>query len=502
METILQLFSGVFLHHWAIVTLALLLIVYHMASLRIQKLPDLPTRFLLAYLIFKFLLLTDLPDRVDERLRMWLDVGAAIALYCAASRILFSLTVETWFRVHKHTRAPKITRDLILLVAYAITVLMILRTRADMNLMGLITTSAVLTAVIGFAAQNTLGNLLAGLFIQMEHPFRIGDWLQYGEHIGKVINIGWEATRLLTFDDEMIIIPNLDVSKGVLKNHSQPTSMHAMKVDVGIEYGASPNRVRDVLMEICRQETRIRIEPAPVVRITSFGDFAINYQMRFFYDDFGISPELKESVMDRMWYTLKRHGIHIPYPIRDIHHHHVERRHLAEEQAKLRAISEEVFCMVPILNPLPAEARNLLAKHMRIDGYGDGEDIVRQGDSGDSLYIIHKGECDVFVAVGDKGPEKVANLKPPAFFGEMSLLTGEPRSATVRAKGDTTVFSIDKELFRDILVAHPETSQVLAEALAKRQADTAGITGKLLEEQEKQATRILNRIRAFFSITA
>lgn len=489
-----------FSNYLVITVLVAALVAYHIVTRKFKNLPSVPVRLLIIYIILDIVSKL-LPADLDSRVIRGVSVAMDIVLYSALVRIAFSLFVDSWFKWHLKIKVPKITRDLVLIISYTVVVFVVLRTKGGVNLIGLITTSAVLTAVIGFAAQNVLGNLLAGLSIQFEHPFRIGDWLQYGDHVGKVIGIGWESTKLKTFDDEMIIIPNLDISKAVLKNHSLPTPRHAMKIDVGIDYGAAPNSVRKVLLDLCAQESRILKDPAPAVRITSYGDFAIVYQIRFFYNDYGTSIDLRSSVMNKIWYALKRNGIKIPYPVRDVRLSHIERRFVEEEQSRLRALAVADLKNVPILKPLSSESRLLLSERLAIEEYGDGEIIVSQGDAGDSLYIIHRGACDIEVSAMGGPSKKVASLAPPAFFGEMSLLTGEPRSATVRSIGDSVVFSIDKDIFREVLVSHPGISEELARALAERQGETAEVVGHQTEEREKQTSKLLGRIKSFFGIS-
>lgn len=484
-------------HPLTLLLSAFALLLYASFAKRIRRLPKLPTGWLLLYLALNAA--EDfLPPSWEEMFAMPIGIAATIALFCALARILFAVTVETWFALRRQMEVPRITRDLAMFVAYAAIVLVVLRTKGGVNLVGLITTSAVLTAVIGLAAQNFLGNLFSGLAIQAIGPFRIGDWIESGGHQGKVVHIGWEATHLLTFDEELVIVPNLDIAKSVVTNRSRPTIRHCMKIDVGVEYGAAPAAVRSALLEVCRREPGVLTDPPPVVRLMEYGDFAVTYRLRAFYNDFGASPELRGVLMDRIWYALRREGIRIPYPIRDVQHRHVERRHEAVVARELRARAEANLAGIPILEPLPAESRALLAAKLAIQDYGDGEIIVAQGDPGDSLYIIHRGSCSVEIQTASRPPERVASLAPSAFFGEMSLLTGEPRSATVRAAGETTVFAIGKILFREVLAAHPEISGALAAALAARQAETGGVRDRQREEAERLAGSLLVRIKKFF----
>ncbi|HPQ80895.1 MAG TPA: mechanosensitive ion channel family protein [bacterium] len=488
-----------FAHQWGIVLFAVALILYRFLAGRIKSMPFIPTGLLLLYLALR-LILSTMPEGSDGKLVLLIDVASATALAFAAIRVLFSLTVETWYWWRHRTHIPRITRDLVLLVAFSAAFLVILRIRGGVNLVGLITTSAVLTAVVGLAAQNFLGNIFSSLTIQIEQPFRIGDWIEYSNAVGKVVSIGWQTTHIMTFEEELVIIPNLDVAKAVVKNHSRPTKRHAMKIEIGVEYGAAPATVRDTLMALCRQEPRVLADPKPEIRVTDYGDFAITYQMRFFYNDFEVSPNLRADMMNSVWYGLRRAGIKIPFPIRDVQHRHVERKHEENEARRLRAEALSRLGDVPILAPLSKEALKDIAEKLSIEAFGDGEAIVHQGDPGDTLYLIREGSCDVEVKEGSGPPAVVTRLDPPSFFGEMSLLTGEPRSATVRARGETSVFSISKAIFAGVLASHPEVSENLANALASRQLETSGVVGRIREEQERHASRLLIRIKTFFGI--
>lgn len=486
-------------NHLTIGILIVFLVLYQLATIKIKKLPKIPLRLVILYLMIK-MVDSVIPDSFSPKIELFTDLTATIVFYCALIRITFFITVEQWYKIRRGAVLPKITRDLFLIVSYALIALVLLHTRGGVNLVGLITTSAVLTAVIGLAAQNVLGNLFAGISIQASHPYRLGDWIQYGDHTGKVVGLNWESTRLKTFDDEMIIIPNADIAKSVLKNHSLPTIRHAMKINVNVEYGASPDKVRKVLLNTIGEESRILQEPAPVIRVREYADFAITYQIRFFYNDFGTDPDLRAAVLDKIWYALRRNNIKIPYPVRDVRHSHIERRFEECEAQRLRNRALAEIGNVPIIKPLSAQSKQMLADNLKIEEYGPNEMIVRQGDAGDSLYIIHKGACDVDVVTGNSPPARVATLIPPSFFGEMSLLTGEPRSATVKCRTDTIVFSINRTLFKDILIGHPEVSETLANVLSIRQAETAGAIEKQSEEFKNHTRRLLGKIRSFFGI--
>ncbi|MBN1283519.1 MAG: mechanosensitive ion channel family protein [Proteobacteria bacterium] len=483
---------------WVILGVMAVLVAYRYAAFRTKKMPHFPIGLLILYLALNFVHKA-MADRLSQGLLHWIDTAAVIALYCAVARLIFALTVELWVKIQKKERLPALTKDFLLAVIYAVIIFLVLREKGGANLAGLITTSAVLTAVIGLAAQSTLGNLFAGLSLQLERPYSIGDWIQYGEKVGRVVGIGWKSTRLLNFESELVYVPNLDIIKTVLTNFSRPSRLHTMKINVGIEYGAAPNRVRRVMLDTLREEPRILKTPAPSVRVMEYGDFAITYMMRFAYEDYGVSPELRASVMNRLWYALRRNGIRIPFPIRDVHHAHIERAREEELSKKQRGDVRARLDSVPILAPLSHEEKESLARSMRIESYAEGETVVWQGDPGDSMYVIHSGACDVLVGKDSSIP--VATLAPPSFFGEMSLLTGEPRSATVRATADSTLFAIDKALFSDILSADVAILERLAQALAERQAETNRKLGEGERDRSARVQGLSARIRSFFGLT-
>lgn len=499
MNTILDLARENLAHPVAIAVVIALLIAYSLVAKKFARMPKIPVGLLILYLLMR-IILNAVPGVVSDRLVHWLDVAAVIILYCAAIRIIFALTIELWFEWKRKTKIPKLTRDFVLLAIYAVITFVILRTKGGVNLAGLITTSAVLTAVIGLAAQNTLGNLFAGLALQMERPYTLGDWIRYGEHTGCVVGIGWKSTRLLTFESEMIYVPNMDIAKTVLINYSKPTKKLWMVINLGVEYGASPNKVRQVLMGVLEQEPSVIREPKPTIRVVDYGDFAITYKIRFMYDDYGNTPTLRGAIMNNIWYALRRNGIRIPFPIRDVHHRHIERRFEEDQLARERESAMAEIDSVPIFAPLPHQARGMLAQRMEIVRFGDGEEVVRQGDAGESMYILHGGAGEVIVRKSGAEPIKVADLAPPAFFGEMSLLTGEPRTATVRVKGDSTLFRIDKGLFSEVLSADSSVSVKLAEALAARQAETAEKLGQVERDRAAHVSNLTRRIKSFFGI--
>jgi CRP-like cAMP-binding protein len=197
-----------------------------------------------------------------------------------------------------------------------------------------------------------------------------------------------------------------------------------------------------------------------------------------------------------IWYALRRNGIRIPFPIQDVNLRQVDDVKEKEEQL---AWIEKSLRRIPVLKPLSDDDVKKLALGVDVQLYGTGEEIVVQGDVGDSMYLIQTGTCDVVVEKPGTYSQRVATLKGGNFFGEMSLLTGERRTATVRAQEDSMLISIGKQAFQEMLESHPEISQGLAEALARRQAELDQMA-KEKAVVERNARTFLERIKNVFGL--
>lgn len=479
------------------ILLIVALVGYNVFAKRVRFLPHIPFGLLILYLVVRFVWLLIHNQPFALTWEKWIHLIATALLGFALIRLFFALVVDGIRKLFGKLPLPQVTRDAILMVCYAIVAFILLRTRGNINLTGLITSTAVLTAVIGLAAQNTLSSFLGGLTLQMERPFSIGDWIEFGDVTGEVAGITWKTTQLVTREDEMIFIPNAEISKTIFRNFSRPTKRHVARLEIGVSYDAAPSDVRTTILRVLSEHPDVLATPAPQVRLTGFGDSAITYQIRFWHEQYGDEPRIKAEINNHLWYALRRAGISIPFPIRDVHMAHEERAH---QQLQRDAENKHVLALlrgVEILSPLSEEQCHHLSHHITRNMFGDGERIVRQGDPGDSLSIVVKGQADILLE-SSRGETLLATVDRGGFFGEMSLLTGEPRRATVRAKGDAHLLSIDKEAFQTIVTSHPTISERFAEILAKRQAE---LSGKQADQSRLETkSQLLAKIKSFFGV--
>lgn len=352
----------------------------------------------------------------------------------------------------------------------------------------LLAASALGAVVIGFALQDTLGNAFAGLAIQIEKPFRVGHWIAIGAFEGRVTEITWRATRLRTKTGNFVVMPNSVMSKDAIINYSEPASPTRLQIEVGVSYDAAPTRVKAVMLDAVRQAPLVLAEPKPDVLLMDFGASAITYRARVWIGDFRLDEEAIDQVRTAIYYAFRRHAIEIPYPIQ-IEYSREESQVDGKAQQDRRAAA---LGRIDMFSELTAEERAQLAGAAVERTYGAGERIVRQGEAGESMFVLLDGTARVFV----EPDTEVALISSGGCFGEMSLLTGDARTASVAARTDCVVLEIAPDAFNQIARANPTALDRVTTLAAERrgpleQARLAAIAGSV----SSTTTGLLARMR-------
>lgn len=398
-----------------------------------------------------------------------------------------TLLLNPWFNDRHGEGVPAIVQDTVTVVLAGIASLFVFKSA---NLVFGITGSAV---VLGFALQDTLGNAFAGLAIQVERPFRVGHWIKAADDEGRVVEITWRATKIRTKSGDLVVLPNSVVAQQAIRNYSAPTAPTRLFVEVGVAYETPPNEARDAILAAVRRVPRAMATPAPEVLLMEFAGSAITYRARFWIEEFDKAEVAKSDVRIAIYYELKRRKIEIPWPIQiEYSREDVPPDPVARHESFRRSIAA-----VPVLAPLSEDAHRALADvaHERL--FADGEMIVREGDAGQSMFVVRSGSVAITL-----GPDRhlVAVTETGGYFGEMSLLTGDPRTATVTARGDCTVLEIAAPDFRAFVQSHPDVIDHLAAAAAlrRKQLDDARSTAVTTTQAERQSLAL--RMRKFFGL--
>lgn len=392
-----------------------------------------------------------LPPSVAAQIR----VAAALLVAVGVVNAVVALAVNPWRIDRIPERFPRIVQDTIVIALVGLAAMLFMPDK-------IVATTAVGAVVIGFALQDTLGNLFAGLAIQIEKPFRVGHWVTIGGKDGMVSEITWRATKIRTKAGNFVVVPNSVLSRDTITNYSEPTLDTRVEVEVGASYDAPPNEVKRVILAALEGEALIAPEPRPEVLLVDFAASAITYRVRVWTTDFAADERVRDRIRSRIYYAFRRSGITIPYPVQV----QIEAESAAAGAGD--AARDRTFDEVEILAGLTDDQRGRLAAASRPVLFAAGETIVKEGDAGASMFVLIAGEASVRLAETEG---EVARLREGAVFGEMSLLTGDARSATVVAEQDCQLLEIGADAFRRVVLTDAAIVERIASAVANRRAE-------------------------------
>jgi small-conductance mechanosensitive channel/CRP-like cAMP-binding protein len=405
--------------------------------------------------------------------------------------------------------SPRILVDVVTAVGALVCIIVVGR-RAGFSVAGLITTSAVLTAVIGFSLQDTLGNVMGGLSLQLDKSIRVGDWIAIGggHPPGQVVEIRWRCTAIQTHAWDTVIIPNSALVKSavrVLGRRLGEPVQSRRQIDFFVDFRTPPTAVISAVEGTLRADPvpRMALEPGAQVLFIGVRDSYAQYAARYWLTDLGADEIADSAVRVRVWFALRRAGIPFSIPASSVFL-------TAETPARAeRKLQEEIarrlaaLGAVDLFRGLPADVQHELASDLAPAPFAAGEAITREGDHDDGLYMLVTGDAIVEIGHGESRRE-VARLRPGQFFGEMSLMTGEARTASVIAATDLDCYRIDRAAFERVLRATPAIADQIAEVLALRRSALAAARDEqddLRRAQIETAKQdLVGKIRGFFGL--
>ena len=390
---------------------------------------------------------------------------AVILFFWGVIRLIIDALTYSARRVRRNVST--ILRDLVSLSLYAAVLIGVLATEFQVNLYSLVAAGGVLGVVIGFAVQQTLGDIFSGLALQLQPPFNPGDWVRTGNFLARVQGVGVRSTTLITRHNERLEVPNSAIAKDVLVNYGTPPV--ADEIVVGVGYNEPPNRVRETLLKVMRDVPHVLMDPSPEILAWEYGDSAIKYRIKYWMSDYSFQETARTSLVTSLWYTLRRHGMEIPYPTQTMEVRRPKISRHPQEEFEREMVEE--LRQVDFLSNLSEQEIRLLVPTVQAHEFGAGETIFTQGELGDTMYIIRRGKVDAIGHTQNGSHRLVATLSRPQIIGEGAMMTGEPRNLTCKAKTDVELLELNRESFAELFKQHPEAVVQIGEVIANRAAE-------------------------------
>jgi small-conductance mechanosensitive channel/CRP-like cAMP-binding protein len=391
-------------------------------------------------------------------------------------------------------RQLKVVEDVVGIVLYIIGILLIADNYLKIQITPLLATSAVITIVAGFALQNILGDLFAGLALNFDESLHIGDWIQIGAIEGRIEQLRWRSMKIRNREGFLVLVPNQSASKETVTVLGGSGAQTSVRLSIGVSYDNPPDQVMALIRQKITQ-IDVVIPEAPVqVWISSFEDFAITYTIRFQIKDPAQKDQVAGQLRHHLWYAFKRRGFVIPYPIRTLIT--APEKHPVDEKSRIMAILEQN----EILTKLPPDRLDQLTCVSERLLFGRGEQIIRENEEGRAFHIILSGQ----VEVTHKG-NRVATLSSGQYFGEMALFTGERTSADVVALEECTILRIGAGDFKALIAMNDQTAQAISEVIARRRALNLEEDAEQCRNRAKglgrESASIFQRIKRYFEMS-
>ena len=478
---------------------------------------NLPTVFLIVAFIFKIKVIKEaIPG--SQKFYSYLDAAIVFFVTFFLLRLLDAFLFSWYSRRRLPFPLPRVLHGLILAVIYLVILFAILKGVLKINITPFLATSAILTMILGLAFQGVLSNILSGMSLHFTKSFTRGDWVKIGQTEGIVVDTNWRETRIFDRYSNIIVIPNNTVASETITNFSYPDKKTSLTISVKVGFEAQPSSVIEALLEAAREVPDVLSSPQAQAFILSYDDFGITYLLKFWVTDFSRKNIIIGEVGRLLWYNLKRRNIEISIPVSD-KVADILKTVLPKE--KMMAVDEERGkTFLDLLNSSflryqegerlgellvsENEVREL-ASHLQREKYARGEVLFRQGEKGESCYLVTRGMVKGEIIYEEKGKEYKSEFRvgPGGIFGEMSLFTGMPRTATGIIEEESELLEIKAKDFALLLSHNPKLSEVIAEIVSARNQKNEEFLRKIKELSEKDLKEscskksILDRLKKF-----
>ena len=442
--------------------------------------------------------------------RFYQYINAAIVFLAV---LLAIRLIDGWF-LYRYERKrvplplPGVLHGFILIVLYLIVLFAVFKGALGVNITPFLATSAIFTAIIGLALQGVLSNVLAGISLNLTKSFSRGDWVKIGSHEGVVLDTNWRETLILDRTSNVVVIPNNTMASEMIVNFARPDHKTALTIPLKVSSGAPPVVVLNALLQAAREVPEVIAAPAPQAYIIGHDNFGITYLAKFWVTDFARKDPIMGDVARHIWYKFKRENIEVPVFLSEEVKGVVEavaagRGAGAEDGEKERTYRDLLRSNLLRYQEgekagqllVPEDEVRRLADAVRRRRYTRGEVLFRQGEKGESCFIVAEGALKGEIIYEEKKKRFTSEFRVGVggIFGEMSLFTGLPRTATGIIEGEAELLEITAENFGELLSRNPQLAEVMAELVSSRNQKNAEFLGKIKELSAKDIEASTNR---------
>ncbi|MCB1142946.1 MAG: ABC transporter substrate-binding protein [Leptospiraceae bacterium] len=451
-------------------------------------------------LIYVFLVASEVEfiDRFIERENITM-VKVILSSYDLFWWIIPSMSVTQsierflWTPLEKKTdhKIPTVVRKFLNFIIYLLTFFGIVAFVYDQKITSLLATSGMVAMIIGLAIQVNIANVFSGIAINIERPFRVGDWVKIGSSDeAKVVDITWRTTRLQNRSGIIVSIPNSIASESVITNYSLPDNIVELWFTIHIDPKTPPRRVVKVLMDALMSSDGVLRSPAPYARFNEFSDWSADYLFGYCFKDYSKKNAVRRSVWQNIWIHLHRAGIAPAFQKQEIHYYRGEPNNIEDAKSPLALIRE-----VDIFESFNEQEMLDLSNKITPLEFQPGEMIVKAGDQQFTMYVISEGVVNIQVKLENGNFLEVARLGAGNFFGEMSMLTGAVRTANVVADSYTKVYEISKDDVNPFLEKHPEIYRYVQKVMSQRSENSQSKKQEAMFVPPPQKESILQRLK-------
>lgn len=453
-----------------------------------------------------------------QKFHIYFDAALIFFFILFLIRLVDGILIGWHTQRHREFPLPRVLHSLILAVFYLAILFLILNGTLGLDITPFLATSAILTMILGLAFQGVLSNILAGMSLHFTKSFSKNDWIKVGDHEGMVLDTNWRETRMFDRASNIVVLPNNLVASEKIVNFSLPDKKTALTISVKASYEAPPSEVLEALLEAAKDVPEVLDSPQPEAYVLEYEDFGISYVLKFWTRYFARKNVIKSEVGRLIWYKFKRLNIEIPIPLSDKLGEVIQAVGLKDKKARVQTEAERNFQDLMRSSFLryqegekkgellvPEEEVREFASYLVRHRYAPGERIFKQGERGETCFILAMGQIKGEMEYEEKGKKYKSEftVEPVGIFGEMSLFTGMPRTATGIVAVESELLEIDTTNFSRLLTSNPELADVMADLVSQRNRKNEEFLKKIkeLSAQDIEASTnkhsILERLRNF-----